>query len=343
MDKRGKSSPSNPSQNSFMQQSERKPSRTRSPRRKSPRGRMSRWPCKDYLRVTCNNSFCERWHPPECSFYKTQSGCRFGEKCSYAHRQVDEQPTKRSKTNNDKCAVAMLKKGDWQEREFVSDACHDRTGQQATHPDEFHEECVVQFFVSEMKHFQKDLKAKMYIPQESANQNVAIVGERNDEDHTVPKSWSSLKSSLMKRSVSDPRDRRWRHKVLWADRGRTSSSDRRKNRGSCPSIPHEGIPEPVIAQIVNMSGHTQSDGEDRQRFKQQVTNAQDAKIVSRHDPVANWWTSCEQARPASRKLSGGEAAQDHQEDRAKKESDRPAEDESGEQARENSIQSQHIW
>ena len=36
MDKRGKSSPSNPSQNSFMQQSERKPSRTRSPRGKSP-------------------------------------------------------------------------------------------------------------------------------------------------------------------------------------------------------------------------------------------------------------------------------------------------------------------
>ena len=35
---------------------------------------------------------------------------RFGEKCSFAHRQVDEQPTKRSKTNNDKSAVAMLKK-----------------------------------------------------------------------------------------------------------------------------------------------------------------------------------------------------------------------------------------
>ena len=52
-----------------------------------------------------------------------------GEKCSFAHRQVDEQPTKRSKTNNDKSAVAMLKKGNWQEREFVSDACHDRTGQ----------------------------------------------------------------------------------------------------------------------------------------------------------------------------------------------------------------------
>ena len=60
MDKRGKSSPSNPSQNSFMQQSERKPSRTRSPRGKSPSGRMSRWPCKDYLKGTCNNSSCEK-------------------------------------------------------------------------------------------------------------------------------------------------------------------------------------------------------------------------------------------------------------------------------------------
>ena len=54
MDKRGKSSPSNPSQNSFMQQSERKPSRTRSPRGKSPSGRMSRWPCKDILLNACS-------------------------------------------------------------------------------------------------------------------------------------------------------------------------------------------------------------------------------------------------------------------------------------------------
>ena len=45
INRRGKSSPSNPSQNSFMQQSERKPSRSRSPRGKSPSGRMSRWPC----------------------------------------------------------------------------------------------------------------------------------------------------------------------------------------------------------------------------------------------------------------------------------------------------------
>ena len=60
MDKRGKSSPSNPSKNSFMQQSERKPSRTRCPRGKSPSGRMSRWPCKDYLKGTCTNSSCKK-------------------------------------------------------------------------------------------------------------------------------------------------------------------------------------------------------------------------------------------------------------------------------------------
>ena len=70
-----------------------------------PSGRMSRWPCKDYLKGTCSNSFCEKWHPPECLYYKTKSGCRFGEKCSFAHRQVAEQPTKRSKTNDDKSAL----------------------------------------------------------------------------------------------------------------------------------------------------------------------------------------------------------------------------------------------
>ena len=37
-------------------------------------------------------------------------------KCSYAHRQVDEQPTKWTKKNDDKSAVAMLKKGDWHQR-----------------------------------------------------------------------------------------------------------------------------------------------------------------------------------------------------------------------------------
>ena len=129
MNKRGKSSPSNPSPNSFMRQIYRKSSRTRSPRGKSPSGRTSRWPCKDQFRGTCNNSFFEKWHPPECLYYKTKSGCRFAEKCSFAHRQVDEQPTKRSKKNDDKSAVAILKKHE----------LHDRTGQPVVGRDTRHE------------------------------------------------------------------------------------------------------------------------------------------------------------------------------------------------------------
>ena len=59
---------------------------------------------------------------------KTRMVAVLGEKCSFAHRQVDAQPTKWSKSNNDKSAVAMLKKGNWQERESVTDECHGRPG-----------------------------------------------------------------------------------------------------------------------------------------------------------------------------------------------------------------------
>ena len=76
---------------------------------------MFRWPCKDYLKGTCTNSFCGKRHPPECLFYKTKSGCRFGEKCSYAHRQVDDQSSNRSEKNDDRSAIVMFKKNDWHE------------------------------------------------------------------------------------------------------------------------------------------------------------------------------------------------------------------------------------
>ena len=78
INKRGKMTQLNPLPNSFMQQNERKASRTRSPRGRSPSGRMFRWPCKDYPKGTCINSFCEKWHPPECFFCKIKSGCKFG-------------------------------------------------------------------------------------------------------------------------------------------------------------------------------------------------------------------------------------------------------------------------
>ena len=110
MNKRAKPTQPNPCPISSTRQNERNVSRTLSPRGKSPSGRMSRLPCKDYLKGTCTTPFCEKWHPPECLFYKFENGCRFGEKCSYAHRQVDEQPSKNvKKLIVTKSAVAMLK------------------------------------------------------------------------------------------------------------------------------------------------------------------------------------------------------------------------------------------
>ena len=64
-------------------------------------------------------------HPPECLLYKTKSGFRFGEKCSYAHRQVDEQPSKRCEKNADQSAVAMLKKHELYDRTGKPVVCRD--------------------------------------------------------------------------------------------------------------------------------------------------------------------------------------------------------------------------
>ena len=139
VNKRAQMTQPNPSPNSFMQRNVRNASRTRSPKGKSSGGRKFRLPCKDYFKGTCTTPFCEKWHPPECFFYKTKSGCRFGEKCSFAHRQVDEQPTKRSKKNKDKSAVAMLKKYDLHDRTWQPvvnhDNSHDRTWQHVVNRD----------------------------------------------------------------------------------------------------------------------------------------------------------------------------------------------------------------
>ena len=104
-----------------MQQNERKTSRTR-----SPRGKV-----------------CEKRNPPECLFHKSESGRRFGEKCSYAHRQVDEQPYKRFQKIDDKSAVVMLKKNDLHEsiRHPVvnRDKSHDRLERHGIKRDTRHE------------------------------------------------------------------------------------------------------------------------------------------------------------------------------------------------------------
>ena len=112
MNKRGKMTQSNTSPRSSCSRMKEKHREPEVPEEKSPIGRMSRWSCKDYLKGTCTTPSCEKWHPPECLFYKTKSGCRFGDKCSYSHRHVDEQPSKRSRKHGDKSAVAMFKQSE---------------------------------------------------------------------------------------------------------------------------------------------------------------------------------------------------------------------------------------
>ena len=70
---------------------------------------MSRWPCKDYLKGTCTNSFCEKWHPTQCLFYKAKSGCRFGKSAPMQIVRLMNNFVERSKENDGKSAVALLK------------------------------------------------------------------------------------------------------------------------------------------------------------------------------------------------------------------------------------------
>ena len=59
--------------------------------------KFNRQPCKDHLKGIGTKAPCHDWHPPECHFYKSESGCKFGDKCSLAQWQVEGQPSKKTK------------------------------------------------------------------------------------------------------------------------------------------------------------------------------------------------------------------------------------------------------
>ena len=46
--------------------------------------------CRYYLKGTCTRSPSECWHAPECQLYKTETGCKAGDKCLFPHQKVDE-------------------------------------------------------------------------------------------------------------------------------------------------------------------------------------------------------------------------------------------------------------
>ena len=47
--------------------------------------------------------------PDVNQFYRSETGCKFGNKCSFPHRKVEEQKNKKPKKDGDKSAVAIVK------------------------------------------------------------------------------------------------------------------------------------------------------------------------------------------------------------------------------------------
>ena len=100
INKRGKMTQSKPSPNSFMQQDKKKASRTRSPR-------VPVVECLDGLaRITSKE--LATTHSVKSGTLQNACSTRprvvagLGKSAHYAHRQVDEQPSERSKKNDDK-------------------------------------------------------------------------------------------------------------------------------------------------------------------------------------------------------------------------------------------------
>ena len=107
-DERSKSKPKTTPSSEPPTQRGRSASRKGTLRGRSPSGRSNRQPCKDFLKGICTKLPCDNRHPPECQFSKSESGCKFGDKCSFPHRKGEEQPKNR-KNSGDKNAVAILK------------------------------------------------------------------------------------------------------------------------------------------------------------------------------------------------------------------------------------------
>ena len=47
----------------------------------------------------CTNPSCNFWHPPVCLNCKSESGCKYGDKCRFRHAEVDGLPSKKSKNS----------------------------------------------------------------------------------------------------------------------------------------------------------------------------------------------------------------------------------------------------
>ena len=87
----------------------RKPYIFRPPRGASPSGLKGRKPCHNFLKGKCTKPPCDLWHPPVCLIHKSESGCKYGDKCKLLHIEAGGQPSKRPKKGGAKGSVALLK------------------------------------------------------------------------------------------------------------------------------------------------------------------------------------------------------------------------------------------
>ena len=71
------------------------PSKGKSSSGSSPSGRKNLKVCRHYIKGSCTNPSCDYWHPPVCQNYKSDSGCKFGDKCMIRHDETESQSSKR--------------------------------------------------------------------------------------------------------------------------------------------------------------------------------------------------------------------------------------------------------
>ena len=103
--KRAKSTQPNPSPGSSTKQSVKNASRTWSPRGQKPEWKnvsmaVQGLPSKELAPTP----FCEKWHPPECVFYKSEKGCRSGESALMCTARLTNSPARSLKRMVTKCS-----------------------------------------------------------------------------------------------------------------------------------------------------------------------------------------------------------------------------------------------
>ena len=82
-------------------------------RGRGPFGKTNRQPCKNFLKVTCTKLLCDKWHPPECQFYKSESGCKIRHRvlvCPQAgwgttKEKAEEGWWQKCSSNSERCAT----------------------------------------------------------------------------------------------------------------------------------------------------------------------------------------------------------------------------------------------